>query len=102
MNRPYHLPPNLCYRGALFMSRLRRYLPILLPRCLPFLGPAAAAAQEPMRVVTTLPMLKEFVERIGGPHVSATSLLTGLENEHTYTPRPSDLEAVHHARLFVQ
>ena len=84
------------------MSRSRRYLPLLLACCLPFTGLWAATAQEPIRVVTTLPMLKEFVEQIGGPHVAVTSLLTGLENEHTYTPKPSDLEAVHNARLFVQ
>lgn len=63
---------------------------------------SAVSAQEPVRVVTTLPLLKEFVEQIGGPHVAVTSLLTGLENEHTYTPKPSDLQAVHRARLFVQ
>ena len=82
------------------MLRFRRYSLLLLACSL--LAPPVALAQEPIRVVTTLPLLKEFVEQIGGPHVNATSLLTGLENEHTYTPKPSDLEAVHQARLFVQ
>ncbi|MEW6324114.1 MAG: metal ABC transporter substrate-binding protein [Nitrospirota bacterium] len=73
-----------------------------MPFVLFLLVSPAVRAQEPIRVVTTLPMLKEFVEQIGGPHVEVTSLLTGLENEHTYTPKPSDLEAVSRARLFVQ
>jgi len=57
---------------------------------------------EPIPVVTTIPVLKDLTEQIGGPRVSATSLISGLESEHTYSPRPSDLVAISRARLLVQ
>lgn len=64
----------------------------------------AASANVPgrIRVVATLPFLKEFVERVGGDQVEVISLLTGQESEHVYQPRPRDILAVHHARLLVQ
>jgi ABC-type Zn uptake system ZnuABC Zn-binding protein ZnuA len=91
------------------MSRSLRHLFVALPICLAIIGyiPQAghvpqALAQEPIPVVTTLPFLQEFVERIGGPSVSVVSLIKGTESEHTYTPKPSDLIAVSRARLLVQ
>src|SRR5215475_421134 len=70
----------------------------------PWLAPdlACAAIQEPLHVVTTIPVLKDFVEQVGGPHVRVTSLLNGYENEHTYAPKPSDLVAVRKARLLFE
>jgi len=53
-------------------------------------------------VVVTLSVLKEFTEQIGGPQVQVTSLMTGLEGEHTYTPKPSDVIALHNAKLLVK
>ncbi|MEW6542789.1 MAG: metal ABC transporter substrate-binding protein [Nitrospirota bacterium] len=64
--------------------------------------PTSASAAEPVRVVVTIPVLKDLAERIGGPHVRATSLLTGLESEHSYSPRPSDLVAVRKARVLLE
>ena len=63
---------------------------------------AFAAAQEPLQVVVTIPVLKDFVEQVGGPHVRVISLLSGYENEHTYAPKPSDLLAVRKARLLFE
>ncbi len=88
------------------MPLVLRHLFVALPICLAIFGSwgngPAASAQEPIPVVTTLPFLKEFVERIGGSSVSVVSLIKGTEGEHTYTPKPSDLVAVSHARLLVQ
>jgi len=56
----------------------------------------------PIPVVTTLPFLKEFVERIGGPSVTVVNLINGTESVHTYSPKPSDAVAVARARLLVQ
>jgi ABC-type Zn uptake system ZnuABC Zn-binding protein ZnuA len=56
-------------------------------------------ARDPIPVVVTLPVLKDLTEQVGGPHVRVTSLLTGYENEHTYSPKPTDLVAVRKARL---
>lgn len=63
---------------------------------------AVAATQEPLQIVVTIPVLKDFVEQVGGPHVRVTSLLSGYENEHTYAPKPSDLVAVRKARLLFE
>ncbi|MGZ9188944.1 MAG: hypothetical protein ACXW39_02655, partial [Nitrospira sp.] len=42
-----------------------------------------ASAAEPLNVVVTLPVLKDWAQQIGGSHVHVTSLMTGYESEHT-------------------
>ena len=66
------------------------------------LAPAATARAEPVPVVATLPFLADFVRAVGGEHVRVTSLITGLESEHTYTPKPSDIQAVREAAVLVK
>ena len=55
-----------------------------------------------INVVTTLPVLKDFVDQVGQNRVTVTSLLTGMESEHTYTPKPSDILAIKKAQILVQ
>lgn len=62
----------------------------------------ATAPPEPLNIVVTIPVLKDLTEQVGGPHVRVTSLLSGYENEHTYSPKPSDLVAVRKARLLFE
>jgi ABC-type Zn uptake system ZnuABC Zn-binding protein ZnuA len=62
----------------------------------------ASSPTEPVKVVVTIPVLKDLVEQVGGPHVKVASLLSGYENEHTYSPKPSDLVAVRKARLLFE
>jgi ABC-type Zn uptake system ZnuABC Zn-binding protein ZnuA len=62
----------------------------------------ASAAQDPLNIVVTIPVLKDFAEQVGRNHVRVTSLLSGYENEHTYQPKPSDLVAVRKARLLFE
>jgi len=52
--------------------------------------------------LVTIPVLKDLTEQVGGRHVRVTSLLSGYENEHTYSPKPSDLVAVRKARLLFE
>jgi ABC-type Zn uptake system ZnuABC Zn-binding protein ZnuA len=52
--------------------------------------------------VVTIPVLKDLTEQVGGSHVRVISLLSGYENEHTYSPKPSDLVAVRKARLLFE
>ncbi|WP_447978781.1 metal ABC transporter substrate-binding protein [Candidatus Nitrospira bockiana] len=59
-------------------------------------------AEAAVEVVATIPVLKDFAQQVGGAHVHVTSLLTGLESEHTYSPKPSDVVAVRHAHLLLQ
>ena len=63
---------------------------------------ATAYGADPLPVVATLPVLKDFTEKIGGEYVQVVSLITGLESEHTYTPKPSDVAAILRARLLVK
>jgi ABC-type Zn uptake system ZnuABC Zn-binding protein ZnuA len=72
--------------------------------CLAFLAGSAnpIRASESLSVVVTIPVLKDFSDQIGGAHVRTVSLLSGSENEHTYSPKPSDLVAVRKARVFVE
>ena len=62
----------------------------------------AASPPEPLNIVVTIPVLKDLVEQVGSTHVRVTSLLRGYENEHTYSPKPSDLVAVRQARLLFE
>ena len=62
----------------------------------------AASPVEPLNIVVTIPVLKDLTEQVGGPHVRVISLLSGYENEHTYSPKPSDLVAVRKARLLFE
>ena len=62
----------------------------------------AVSPNEPLNIVVTIPVLKDLTEQVGGPHVQVTSLLSGYENEHTYSPKPSDLVAVRKARLLFE
>jgi ABC-type Zn uptake system ZnuABC Zn-binding protein ZnuA len=67
-----------------------------------FILPAPVAAEDPVNVVVTIPVLKDLAQQVGGPYVRVTSLLSGYENEHTYAPKPSDLVAVRKAQLLFQ
>jgi len=61
-----------------------------------------APAGEPIRVVTTIPILKNLVQEIGREKVVVKSLLRGVESPHTYGPKPSDLAALLGAQIFIQ
>ncbi len=60
---------------------------------------ATGYGAETLRVVTTLPVLQDFVEVVGAPHVQVSSLISGLESEHTYTPKPSDMILIKKSKL---
>ncbi|MDX2252822.1 MAG: metal ABC transporter substrate-binding protein [Nitrospira sp.] len=66
------------------------------------LYPARAEARDPINVVVTIPVLKDLAEQVGRSHVRVQSLLSGYENEHTYSPKPSDLVAVRKAQLLFE
>lgn len=72
--------------------------------CVAFLAGSAspALASDPLNVVATVPVLKDFAEQVGGARVRVRSLLSGWENEHTYSPKPSDLMAVRQADVFIE
>lgn len=92
--------------SAPIMLNLRRLLlfwTILIGQGL-FTAPPVLAVPttEPLSIVVTIPVLKDLAEQVGGPYVRVTSLLSGYENEHTYSPKPSDLVAVRKARVLFE
>lgn len=62
----------------------------------------SAHAAAPIPVVATLPILQDLVEVAGLPHVTVSSLISGFESEHTYTPKPSDLILIQKAKVLFQ
>jgi ABC-type Zn uptake system ZnuABC Zn-binding protein ZnuA len=60
------------------------------------------ALAAPVKVVATLPILKEFAEQVGREYVMVTSLISGFESEHSYSPKPSALKVIGEARLLVE
>src|SRR5512142_2054984 len=88
--------PMLCRRSPCSFWAGLFALSLLVMPSIGWAGPS----HEPLNVVVTIPVLKDLAEQVGGPHVHVTSLLSGYENEHTYSPKPSDLIAVRNERLF--
>jgi len=86
------------------VRRVGTLLATILISILSSLGtsPSTAEAQDPIHVVVTIPVLKDLAEQVGGSHVRVTSLLSGYENEHTYSPKPSDLVTVRKAQLLFE
>jgi ABC-type Zn uptake system ZnuABC Zn-binding protein ZnuA len=64
--------------------------------------PPSSPETSRLEVVATLPFLADFVFRIGGDRVHVSTLLSGMESEHTYTPKPGDIRTVHGAAVLVQ
>src|SRR2546428_7051021 len=64
--------------------------------------PPGARPATPLNVVVTIPVLKDLAGRVGGSHVKVVSLMSGLESEHTYSPKPSDLVEIRYARLLLE
>ena len=64
--------------------------------------PPTTEARDPINIVVTIPVLKDLTEQVGRSQVRVTSLLSGYENEHTYSPKPSDLIAVRKAELLFE
>ncbi len=57
--------------------------------------------QAKIRVVTTLSILEDFVSSLVGDAAEVTSLVSGLEDPHSYEPTSSDLLALSGADLIV-
>lgn len=70
------------------------------------LGPGLAAlpagAEDPLRVVATVPDLAEIARAVGGDAVEVRALVQGPQDPHFIEPRPSFVRGLHDADLFVQ
>ena len=61
--------------------------------------PAFAQSDKPIPVVATFSILGDMVKRIGGAHVSLTTLVGPDGDTHAYQPTPADARAVSKAKL---
>jgi len=52
-----------------------------------------------LRVVTTIGVLADWAQQVGGDRVEVTSLLSGNESPHTYGIKPADVKTVADARI---
>ncbi|MBI3996004.1 MAG: zinc ABC transporter substrate-binding protein [Nitrospirae bacterium] len=57
---------------------------------------------KPIKVIATFPVLTDLVRQVGRDRVTVVGLLSGMESEHTYTPKPADILAIGQARLLVK
>lgn len=79
----------------------RCFIILIIFSILAIFAPVESAAGK-IKVVATLTILEDFVKNIGGDRVDVKSLLSGLESEHTYTPKPSDIVAVREAGVLIK
>lgn len=53
-------------------------------------------------MVTTIPVLSDWVQQVGGERIELISLLKGQEEPHSYEPSPADAKKISKARLVVR
>lgn len=74
---------------------------LLLLLLVPGVGPSLTWA-EPLRVFASVVPIQTFVEKIGGEHVDARSMVQPGYNPHTYDPTPQQIAALARAALYVR
>jgi zinc/manganese transport system substrate-binding protein len=80
------------------MQGCARRLGLLMAACVLAGSPAVAA---PLNVVASFSILGDMVSRIGGDHISLTTIVGPDGDAHSFEPRPSDAKALAHAQLLV-
>ncbi|HEY7471371.1 MAG TPA: metal ABC transporter substrate-binding protein [Gemmatimonadota bacterium] len=86
------------------MHRISRITLAALTLAAAWVGPpglAPALAQEKIRVVTTLPVLADLVQAVGGDRVDVTAIATPLQDPHFVDAKPSYILAASRADVFV-
>lgn len=63
---------------------------------------ATSAQAEPLRVFASVLPIKTFVEKVGGEHVDARSMVRPGYSPHTYEPTPQQIAALASTRLYVR
>jgi zinc/manganese transport system substrate-binding protein len=61
----------------------------------------AAEAKERLKVVASFSILGDFVEEVGGEHVSVATLVGPDGDAHVYEPTPMDLKRVSEAKVII-
>lgn len=90
---PGHLPKRLLRPPALLLAAAAAGVLML-----------AACAEDGVddgrvRAVTTLPLIAEMVQSVGGERVDVTALLSAGSDPHTFEPAPRDVRRISEARI---
>lgn len=67
-----------------------------------FGGTSSFAAQDQIQVVTSLELLADWVEAIGGPYVKVASIIPGRTSPHHFEPSVKHLKMLQEADLYVE
>ncbi len=68
---------------------------------LSLVAPVLAQSGQPMPVVTTFSILGDIAKRIGGEHISLTTLVGPNGDAHVYQPTPADARAASEAQVLI-
>ena len=90
---------NIVIASLAKQSRLLRRLCLLAMTTIFYANLLFAA---PIKVVTTLPVLKNITEEIGGSRVSVQSLAEPNQDAHFVQPKPTFMKKVREADLFIE
>src|SRR5438105_2709651 len=63
---------------------------------------AAAAASEPLRVVTTIETFADLARRVGGDRVTVEALSHGYQDPHFVEPKPNLMVTLNRADLLIR
>jgi len=83
-------------------SKYGRFLPVLFAIAILFFAGPASAAEERIKVVTTIPDLADMVRQIGGDLVTAKSIAKGSEDMHSIPMKPSFLLVLNKADMLFE
>jgi zinc transport system substrate-binding protein len=63
---------------------------------------AATKSSNKIQVVTSLPIVKNIVEKVGGDKVAVESIVHGPKCDHEYEPSPNDMKKLANSAVFIK
>jgi zinc/manganese transport system substrate-binding protein len=61
--------------------------------------PNSASGKQPVKVTATTSIIADLVQNVGGDHVDVYTILAPGTDAHTYSPKPSDVQAVAESQI---
>lgn len=88
-------------RRGLSIPALTASAAVVAALCLVF-GARPGVARDRLKVVTTLTVLKNIAEEVGGGHIAAQSLSDPRQDPHFVQPRPTLMKRAREADVFIE
>jgi len=83
------------------MELRRKFLKTVVATALTIAVPMIVHSNQSTSVVVTFSILGDIVKRIGGKHVSVTTLIGADGDTHVYQPTPADARVISEAKILV-